>query len=55
MSHNLEAMSNEDPNVAARTRHVLTGPQSQINTAVVDRVDTFVAQAKAKMDRWFKK
>jgi phospholipase C len=54
MSHNLEAMSNEDPNiVAARSRHVLTGPQSQIDTAV-DRVDTFIAQAKAKVDAWVK-
>jgi phospholipase C len=55
MSHNLEAMSNEDPNVvAARSRHVLTGPQSQIDTAV-DRVDSFIAQAKAKVDGWLKK
>jgi phospholipase C len=55
MSHNLEAMSNEDPNVvAARSRHILTGPQSQIDTAV-DRVDTFIAQAKATVNGWLKK
>jgi phospholipase C len=55
MSHNLESMSDEDPNVvAARSRHVLTGPQSQIDTAV-DRVDSFIAQAKAKVDGWLKK
>jgi phospholipase C len=55
MSHNLEAMSNEDPNiVAARSRQVLTGPQSQIDTAV-DRVDSFIAQAKAKVDGWHNK
>jgi phospholipase C len=43
MSHNLESMTNEDPNVvAARSRHVLTGPQSQIDAAI-DRVDSFIA------------
>lgn len=48
MSHNLESMTAEDPNVvAARSRHVLTGPQSQIDAAV-DRVDSFLSQQKAK-------
>jgi phospholipase C len=49
MSHNLESMTDEDPNVvAARSRHVLTGPQAQTDAAV-DRVDSFVAQQKTKM------
>jgi phospholipase C len=49
MSHNLESMTAEDPNVvAARSRHVLTGPQSQIDAAV-DRVDSFLAQQKGKV------
>jgi phospholipase C len=49
MSQTLESMTDEDPNiVAARSRHVLTGPQSQIDAAV-DRVDTFIAQQKQKM------
>lgn len=49
MSHNLESMTDEDANVvAARSRHVLTGPQSQIDAAV-DRVDSFLAQQKKKM------
>jgi len=44
MSHNLEAMTGEDPNiVAARSRHVLSGPQSQIDAAV-DRVEAFISQ-----------
>jgi hypothetical protein len=42
-------MTAEDPNVvAARSRHVLTGPQSQIDAAV-DRVDSFLAQQNAKV------
>jgi phospholipase C len=54
MSHNLETMTDEDPNlVAARSRHVLTGPQSQIDTAV-DRVDNFVNQQKATVESWNK-
>jgi len=49
MSHNLESMTDEDPNiVAARSRHVLSGPQSQIDAAV-DRVDSFLAQQKRKV------
>ena len=48
MSQNLESMTDEDPaTVAARSRHVLTGPQSQIDAAV-DRVDSFLAEAKSK-------
>src|SRR5208282_4619201 len=42
LSHALESMSEEDPNlVAARSRQVLSGPQSQIDAAV-DRVDGFL-------------
>ncbi len=49
MSHTLESMTDEDPNViAARSRHVLTGPQSQIDTAV-DRVDGFLEQQKRRL------
>jgi len=47
MSHNLESMTAVDPNVvAARSRHVLSGPQSQIDAAV-DRVNGFLAQWEA--------
>ncbi|HSZ09208.1 MAG TPA: alkaline phosphatase family protein [Steroidobacteraceae bacterium] len=54
MSHNLESMTDEDPNVvAARSRHLLTGPQSQIDTAV-DRVDNFINQQKAAVESWIK-
>jgi hypothetical protein len=54
MSHNLETMTDEDPNlVAARSRHLLTGPQSQIDTAV-DRVDNFINQQKATVESWIK-
>jgi phospholipase C len=54
MSHNLESMTDVDPNlVAARSRHLLTGPQSQIDTAV-DRVDTFISQQKATVETWIK-
>ena len=54
MSHNLESMTDEDPNVvAARSRQVLTGPQSQIDTAV-ERVDNFINQQKAKVASWTK-
>jgi len=49
MSQTLESMTDVDANVvAARSRHVLTGPQSQIDTAV-DRIDSFLAQQKQKM------
>jgi hypothetical protein len=48
MSHNLESMGGEDPSVvAARARHVLSGPQSQADAAV-DRVDGFMAAARAE-------
>jgi phospholipase C len=51
MSHNLEAMTDADPNlVAARSRHVLTGPQSQIDAAV-DRVDSLLLDARDKHAR----
>jgi phospholipase C len=51
MSHNLESMSDEDAAlVAARSRHVLTGPQSQIDAAV-DRVDAFLSAAEDKQSR----
>ena len=54
MSHTLESITDEDPNVvAARSRHVLTGPQSQIDAAV-DRVDNFIDQQKAKVQSWAK-
>ena len=48
LSHVLESMTDEDPNVvAARSRQVLSGPQSQIDAAV-DRVSSFLAQQAAK-------
>jgi phospholipase C len=54
MSHNLESMTDEDPNlVAARSRHLLTGPQSQIDAAV-ERIDNFVSQQKAEVESWVK-
>jgi phospholipase C len=51
LSHTLEAMTDEDPNVvAARSRQVLTGPQSQIDAAV-DRVESFLRDARDKQER----
>jgi len=48
LSHSLEAMTDTDPNdVAARSRHVLTGPQSMIDVAV-DRVEAFLSQQRAR-------
>jgi phospholipase C len=45
LSHALESMAGEDPAViAARSRQVITGPQSQIDTAV-DRIESFLAHA----------
>jgi hypothetical protein len=42
LSHALESMAGEDPSVvAARSRQLLTGPQSQIDAAV-ERVDAFL-------------
>lgn len=47
LSHVLESMAAEDPSViAARSRQLLTGPQSQIDAAV-DRVDAFLAHNAA--------
>jgi phospholipase C len=47
LSHALETMADEDPGVvAARSRQIITGPQSQIDTAV-DRVDAFLAHGVA--------
>jgi phospholipase C len=49
LSQHLEAMTEEDPGVvAARSRQVLSGPQSQIDVAV-DRVEAFIAQQSAKV------
>jgi hypothetical protein len=49
LSQHLEAMTDEDPNVvAARSRQVLSGPQSQIDVAV-DRVEAFIAQQKTRV------
>jgi phospholipase C len=46
LSHALESMAGEDPLlVAARSRQVITGPQSQIDAAV-DRVEAFLSRAK---------
>lgn len=48
MSHTLESLTTEDPSVvAARSRQVLSGPQSQ-SDAAVDRIDSFLAQQKIK-------
>ncbi len=42
LSHAIESMGEDDPNlVAARSRQVLSGPQSQIDAAV-DRVESFI-------------
>ncbi|HEX4267436.1 MAG TPA: alkaline phosphatase family protein [Steroidobacteraceae bacterium] len=50
LSQHLEAMTDEDPNVvAARSRQVLSGPQSQIDVAV-DRVEAFIAQQKTRVN-----
>jgi hypothetical protein len=49
LSAHLESMTDADPNVvAARTRHALSGPQSQADVAV-DRVEAFIAQQKARI------
>lgn len=46
LSHSLESMTEVDPNVvAARSRHVLTGPQSMIDVAV-ERVEDFLSQQR---------
>jgi phospholipase C len=47
LSHALESMAEEDPNVvAARSRQVISGPQSQIDAAF-DRVEAFLSHAAA--------
>jgi hypothetical protein len=51
LSHALESMSEDDPNlVAARSRQVLSGYQSQIDAAV-DRVDSFIQHQTVTMFR----
>jgi phospholipase C len=46
LSHSVESMTDTDPNVvAARSRHVLTGPQSMIDVAM-DRVEDFLSQQR---------
>jgi len=51
LSHALESMSHADPNVvAARSQHVLSGPQSQIDAAV-DRVEAFLDYHKLQVER----
>ncbi len=49
LSHVLESMGGEEANViAARARHVLSGPQSQIDAAI-DRVGSFIGFLKSKL------
>lgn len=51
LSHALESMSADDPNlVAARSRQVLSGPQSQTDAAV-DRVESFIRHQTVTMLR----
>jgi phospholipase C len=51
LSHALESMSEDDPNlVAARSRQVLSGYQSQIDAAV-DRVESFIQHQTVTMFR----
>jgi phospholipase C len=51
LSHSVESMTDVDANeVAARSRHVLTGPQSMIDVAM-DRVEGFLHQQR---DRFVK-
>lgn len=48
LSHLLETMTTTDPaTTVARNRHVLSGPQSQIDVAM-DRVEDFLGEAAAK-------
>jgi hypothetical protein len=48
LSHSLESMTDVDPNeVAARSRHVLTGPQGMIDVSI-DRVEGFLSQQRAR-------
>jgi phospholipase C len=49
LSHLLETMTTTDPaTTVARNRHVLSGPQSQIDVAM-DRVEDFLGEAAAKV------
>ena len=49
LSHVLESMAGEDASViAARARHILTGPQSQMDAAI-DRVESFIHNIKHKV------
>jgi phospholipase C len=51
LSHSLESMTDSDPNaVAARSKHVLTGPQSMIDVAM-DRVEDFLSQQKDRFQK----
>jgi hypothetical protein len=44
-------MTDSDPNaVAARSKHVLTGPQSMIDVAM-DRVEDFLSQQKDRFQK----
>jgi phospholipase C len=48
LSHSLESMTDVDPNeVAARSKHVLTGPQSMIDVSI-DRVEGFLSQQRQR-------
>jgi phospholipase C len=51
LSHSLESMTDADPNtIAARSKHVLTGPQSMIDVSM-DRVEDFLAQQKQRFQK----
>jgi phospholipase C len=51
LSHFLETMTTTDPaTTVARNRHVLSGPQSQIDVGI-DRVEDFLAEAASKAAR----
>ena len=51
LSHSLESMTDADPNtIAARSAHVLTGPQSMIDVSM-DRVEDFLAQQKQRFQK----
>jgi predicted thioredoxin/glutaredoxin len=46
LSNSVESMTDTDPNeAAARSRHVLTGPQSMIDV-VMDRAEGFLSQQR---------
>jgi len=51
LSHSLESMTDVDPHeVAARSKHVLTGPQSMIDVSV-DRLEGFLSQQRERFTR----